>query len=127
MLLNIPNIINLGYKVRRFYSYRNTTISSRCKSCIYNYNTNTCWNRSRFMYVNNDKFLESTSNECNVQLKMPSQNELIITPESQRISTFISENKNIISSIASIERSNSSILSGEADLLSSSKKILFIN
>ncbi|MDY5913294.1 MAG: hypothetical protein SPJ62_15080 [Inconstantimicrobium porci] len=75
------------------------------------------------MYVNNDKFLESTSNECNVQLKMPSQNELIITPESQRISTFISENKNIISSIASIERSNSSILSGEADLLSSSKKI----
>ena len=75
------------------------------------------------MYVNNDKFLESTSNECNVQLKMPSQNELISTPESQRISTFISENKNIISSIASIERSNSSILSGEADLLSSSKKI----
>lgn len=56
------------------------------KSKIINNN----FSNTAFMYVNDDEYLENTSNECSVQLKMPSQNELIISPESQHISSVFS-------------------------------------
>lgn len=57
---------------------------------------NGSFSNTAFMYVNDDEHLLNQSNECSVQLIMPSQNELIIAPESQHIYTSFSDNKNIL-------------------------------